>query len=59
MRNRNFQSRNVYVIPSVEANKEQGRHFMSGDRRETGLKVRRQVLGDAHADRAEAPLSSE
>ena len=27
---------------------------MSADRHETGLKVRRQVLGDAHVDRAEA-----
>ena len=30
---------------------------MSADRHETGLKVRRRLLGDAHVDRAEAATS--
>jgi 4-carboxymuconolactone decarboxylase len=47
-----FQSRGGYDIPSLEVNKEGTE--MSADTQEAGLKVRREVLGDAHVDRAEA-----
>ena len=49
MRNCNFQSRNGYERPSFRS--EQGEPHVRG---ETGLKVRREVLGNAHVDRTEA-----